>query len=149
MRRALAAIVGVALASSPVLAPAAEPAPPADADTAHELQRGRTLRVAGGVSLGAGLGLLAIGGISWMMRSTAIRRADNRRFYVDGQRLLDRARRRHSAAVVGAGLGISVAVVGAALLITGATVSNRARRRAVLLPELAPGYAGMGATFRF
>ncbi|MEM6995462.1 MAG: hypothetical protein AAF721_33440, partial [Myxococcota bacterium] len=61
----------------------------------------------------------------------------------------ERARRRQVTAVVGLGVGAGLTVLGTGLLIAGASMAASARRRAVVVPSLGPGYAGVGATLRF
>ncbi|MEM6995085.1 MAG: hypothetical protein AAF721_31520, partial [Myxococcota bacterium] len=73
-------------------APAAQPTPaptvtpPADEATAAKIARARTMKVWGGVSLATGLAFVAVSGITWGLRNTALRRADRRKYYVDEQR---------------------------------------------------------------
>ena len=166
MNRLIAAIIGLTLAMAPVLGHAAPPtqaapapgpqlaaAPPPksgyDSDTLYALDRAKSLRVWGGISLGTGLGLIATSGVLWMFRGAALRHADTRRFYPDEQRILDRARRRRVGAVVAMGIGVPMTFIGAGLLIGGAVWDNRARRRAAIVPVVTPRFAGASARIRF
>lgn len=144
-----------ARAEGPALQPAtaspatAAPPPTIDVEAQTALRRARVMKTAGGTSLGLGLALVGVSGISWMMRNTALRRADRRKFYVDEQRLIGRARRRHVASVVTLGMGASMTVIGTGLLIAGATWAGRARRRASLTPAIGPTFTGLQLRARF
>ncbi|MBL4686882.1 MAG: hypothetical protein JKY37_19965 [Nannocystaceae bacterium] len=145
-----AAPTAQAQAATPPASAEPEPAPaqPAASEGSPDAGRGKTVKIWGGITLGTGLVVIAASGITWGLRNTAIRRANRQKFYVDEQRLIDRARRRHTTAVVGLGVGTSLALIGTALLITGAVVTQR-ERRAAFTPVLTPGYAGVAASLRF
>ncbi len=146
------ALAAPAAAPASAPAPAPAPIPPRsshDEQTKADLQRAKTMKTWGGVGLATGLGLVVVSGISWGLRNTALRRADRQKFYVDEQRIIERARRRHITAIVGLGAGASLTVLGTALLITGASLAGRARRRASVSAAFAPGYASGALTLRF
>lgn len=159
MNRLLSLVLGLAMVVAPVAqahaAPpteTAQPAPPPDPGAAErnaELRRAKTVRNVGAISLATGFVLVGVSGITYLMRNSALRRADRQKYYVDEQRLIERARRRHVATFVGLGLGAGLTVIGTGLLIAGATWANRANRRTVFTPTLSPSYAGAAATIRF
>ena len=107
------------------------------------------MRVWGGITLGTGSTLVAVSGLMWILRSSAVNYGSTRRFYIHEQRALDRARWRHVGAVVTGALGAPLSLIGAGLLIGGAAWSNRIDRRASIVPTVSRHYAGVGATIRF
>ena len=159
MSRLLALVLGLAIAIAPlgVLAAPAQPAPgpqpaapaPPDSDTLYKLDQAKAMRVWGGITLGTGLALVAVSGVMWIARSSSLNYADTRRFYLHEQRALDRARRRHVAAVVTGAMGAPLSVVGLGLLIAGSAWTKKLERRASVTPAMSPGYAGLHATIRF
>ena len=159
MSRLLSLVLGLAIALAPVAqakaAPPTEqtqPAPPPDTGAAErnaELRRAKSVRNVGAISLASGVAMLGVSGIAYLMRNSALRRANRQKYYVDEQRLIERARRRHVATFVGLGLGAGLTVIGTGLLIAGAAWANRANRRTVFTPTLSPSYAGAAATVRF
>jgi len=155
VNRLLSFVLGLTIALAPVAR--AHAAPPTEAGQPDpsavqrndELRRAKQLRTVGAISLATGFAMFGMSGIAYLMRNSALRRADRQKFYVDEQRLIERARRRHVATFVGLGLGTGLTVVGTGLLIAGAAWANRANRRTVFAPSLAPGFAGASATVRF
>jgi hypothetical protein len=119
-------------------------------EQAAELRRARALMTTGGtaVALG-GLTLVAASLPLWLLRDRALRRADEQAFYVDEQRLVSRARRRHAGMIATLAVGTTLAGVGVALLGVGAAKRLRLRRELAIVPELGRGFAGASATFRF
>ena len=85
----------------------------------------------------------------WLLRDRALRRADEQTFYVDERRVLSRARRRHAGMVATLAVGTTLAGVGLTLLGVGLAKHLRLRRELAIAPELGPGFAGVGASFRF
>ena len=156
MNRFLGLGLGLAVAIAPVLPAHAQaptetaPSPdPAAVERNADLRRAKTVRTTGAITLATGVAMFGMSGIAWLMRNSALRRADRQKFYVDEQRLIERARRRHVTTYVGLGLGTGLTVVGTGLLIAGAVWANRANRRTVFAPTLSPGFAGASATLRF
>lgn len=135
--------------AEPTVQPAAAPVQASPPPDPKMQARSRTLKAVGGTSLGTGIGLVALSGIFWGLRNTALRRADRQKFYVDEQRLIQRARRRQIVTGVGLGVGAAMTLTGVALLIVGARVGNGAHRRVTTTPTLAPRYSGLTTTVRF
>ncbi|MCX4239939.1 hypothetical protein [Paraliomyxa miuraensis] len=136
----------------PAAAPApAEPPPPAmREDQAEDLRSGRAL-VAGGSSMfsvGA-VTLLAVSLPLWALRNQALERASRETFYVDEQRLIDRARRRQTGGIVTLAAGSALVLGGIAMMAVGGARRARVRRELALVPTLAPGHAGASMTMRF
>lgn len=140
----------VAVAPAPAPVPAPAPRPAMTPEQATELRKARALvttgataTVVGGLTLvGASLPLL-------LLRDRALRRADEQTFYVDEQRLVSRARRRHAGAIATFAVGTTLAAVGVALMTVGGVKRARLRRELVIVPELGRGFAGASATIRF
>jgi len=130
--------------------PAPAPRPAMTPEQATQMRRARALMTIGGTTLALG-GLTLVGASLplWVLRERALRRASEQTFYVDEQRLVSRARRRHAGALATLAVGTTLAGVGVALLSVGAVKRLRLRRELAIVPELAPGFAGASASFRF
>lgn len=150
-----AELLRVAPAPAPPPAPtvpvvAAPPPPVMTAEQNAELRRARawtsggtaSLVVGGSVMLGASLPL-------WLLRDRALHRADEQTFYVDEQRLVSRARRRHAGAIATLAVGATLAAAGVAMLTVGGVKRQHVRRELSFAPEFGRGFAGASATLRF
>lgn len=144
----VAAVATPSAVTTPTPAPA--PRPAMTPEQAAGLRRARALMATGGTAMAlGGLTLVAASLPLLLLRDRALRRADEQTFYVDEQRLLSRARRRHAGMVATLAVGTTLAGVGVALLSVGVAKHLRLRRELAIAPELGPGFAGVGASFRF
>jgi hypothetical protein len=144
----VAAITVPSVVPAPV--PVVAPRPAMTPEQATDLRRARALLTTGWTTIALG-GLTLVGASLplWLLRDRALRRADEQTFYVDEQRLVSRARRRHAGAIATLAVGTTLAGVGVALLTVGAVKRLRLRRELAIVPELGPGFAGASASFRF
>ncbi len=136
----------------PVAQPVApQPAQPAPQPVDSGDSAGRGL-IGGGatlLSLGAA-GVLGVAVPFWALRDQSLEEARNEQFHVHQEEELDRARRRQTTAVTMTAVGGSLMLAGTMMLVSGAIVRSRARKRQVsVAPTLAPGFAGASATIRF
>jgi hypothetical protein len=145
-----------------VLGPAGTPAatvsptpatPTSPAMTPEQAERRRTydkLTTWGVVSLSLGAGLVVVGALpAWLLRNRALSNAADESFYVEEQKYIERARRRHIAALAMLGVGCALVGVGIAGLGIGAGGRARLRREMAVAPALGPGFVGGNATVRF
>jgi hypothetical protein len=133
---------------TPVPAPA--PRPAMTPQQAAELRRARAL-VTTGITATAvgGLTLVSVSLPLVLLRDRALRRANEQTFYVDEQRLVSRARRRHAGAIATFAVGTTLVAAGVALMTVGGVKRARLRRELAIAPEFGRGFAGASATLRF
>jgi hypothetical protein len=136
---------------APVVAPAPAPSkPPLTPQQNADLSSARVWTALGASSLGTGgLTMVVVSLPLWLLRDRALRRADEQRFYVDEQRFVSRARRRHVGAIATFAIGAVLAGAGVAMLTVGGVKRARVRRELSVAPELGRGFAGASATLRF
>jgi hypothetical protein len=137
----------------PTSATPAAVAPTGPGLTPEQAERRRTydkLSTWGIVSLSLGGGLLVVGALpAWLLRDRALTNAADESYYVEEQRFIERARRRHHAALAMLGIGCGLAVLGITSIAIGAGGRARLRREMVVAPALGPSFAGASATVRF
>lgn len=126
--------------------------PPPRPTYAHNAALGRARAL-----VSTGVATTAVGGLTllgaslplWMLRNRALRRANEQTFYVDEQRLVERARRRQAGAIATFAVGTALVGTGVALITVGAIKRLRLNRELAVVPEFGRGFAGASATLRF
>lgn len=110
---------------------------------------GRRMITAGAVLLPVGVVLGAtVAAPLWFLRDGALERAEDRRFHVEEQRDLRRARTAHASGWVAMGFSVAFMSAGVALLTAG--IARKAmHRHASVVPVFTPRFAGMSTSVRF
>lgn len=146
--------VTVVPAPVPAAMPAAAPPPRIDPERAREQRIADGLVITGAAFAGfGGATLLLVATPAHALYRRSLYRAESVRWVTEQDRFIDAAERRRSIALVSAGIGAGLAVIGTAILATG--IARRARLRDAsaatlsIAPAVGGGSYGVGASMRF